>query len=299
MNNRIQVIRPALIDNYIRIIRNLAQRGRNSYQDFFIQPLSNWSKSAPVEPMDKLLTLIDNAENKKSAQLSFLYKMAIIRSVAPDQFNLSLTGNISINFLKQMREKPVSVSDEAIEFVNILRPPFRDYSEKEFIRMNKKFEDEISTADSVEVEKLIDIREVRDKENTLMKELSERAVDEIKIKSRQISVVETKRHLIAYLLKFSDPAAPDRHIPVYKLFHEIEYNNPGIEKDVLDSTAVIIYHEILNSIKKGDLTKAVKYISKYTVLFRGNPNTPNYEEVDSFEKKFFEIIEKRNLWDKI
>ena len=67
----------------------------------------------------------------------------------------------------------------------------------------------------------------------------------------------------------------------------------------MDSAAIIIYHEILKSIKEHDLNRAVKFISKYAILFRGNPDTPNFQEVDSFEKKLFQIIDKKNLWESL
>ncbi len=67
----------------------------------------------------------------------------------------------------------------------------------------------------------------------------------------------------------------------------------------MDTTAIIIYHEILKCIKETKLDKAVKYIGKFTVLFRGDPTTPNFYEVDIFEKKLFQIIDQKNLWDKL
>jgi len=43
----------------------------------------------------------------------------------------------------------------------------------------------------------------------------------------------------------------------------------------------------------------VKLISKYAVIFKGDPDTHYYNEISTFEKKFYDIIEERNLWDKI
>ena len=77
------------------------------------------------------------------------------------------------------------------------------------------------------------------------------------------------------------------------------WKNQNFMKEVMDSAAVYIYHEILKAIKANNLVHAVKNIGKYAVLFRGNPETPNYREVDSFEKRFFQIIEERNLWDRL
>lgn len=296
MTEKISPISHPLIDNYSRIIKNLAGRGRNNYQYYLINPLSKWSSKVPVEPMEKLLSMINEAEEKKSQKLPLLYKMTIIKSIAPEQLDLSIPGNISINFLKSMKYSPkISASDEAIEFINILRKPFKEYSDKEFIRMNKKFEEEIKTADDIQVEKLVNLKESDELENKKNEELSLRAISDIEKIMKSNDTNEAKRAIISYLLKFSNTSNPNMHLAINRIFE----NDIKFKKEIMNSTAIIIYHEILNAIKNKKLDKAIKFIGKYTVLFRGNPETPNYFEVDTFEKKFFQIIEHRNLWDSI
>ncbi len=92
---------------------------------------------------------------------------------------------------------------------------------------------------------------------------------------------------------------PNRHTSIHEVVAPLELKNKNFMKEVMDSAAVFIYHEILKAIKANNLVQAVKHIGKYAVLFRGNPETPNYREVDSFEKRFFQIIEERNLWDRL
>jgi hypothetical protein len=300
MRENISTIRSPLVDNFTRIIQSLAKRGRNVYHQFLVEPLSSWSPSAPAESIEKLLTLLDQAQTSRSRKVPLLYKMALVKSVAPDQFDLSLPGNISLNFLKSMKEElKVSSSDEAIEFVNILKDPFKRYSDSEFIRMNKKFEEEISSAGEIEVEKLIKAREGEEAENQKADEESRKALDSISTMRRSADIPDVKRAAIVYLLKFADPSMPNRHLAINGVIEPLESKNTSFMKEVMDSTAVIIYHEILKAITGNDLVKAVKYIGKYAVLFRGNPETPNFREVDSFEKKFFQIIEERNLWEQL
>ena len=59
-------------------------------------------------------------------------------------------------------------SSEALEFINLLRDPFLEYSDKEFIRVNKQFEEDINNADGTEVEKLIKIRKGKEAEKKEM-----------------------------------------------------------------------------------------------------------------------------------
>lgn len=300
MREAIAVISTPLIDSFIKIIQSLAGRGRNVYHQHLIDPLTRWSPSVPAEPVEKLLTLLDQARTSRSKKVPLLYKMALVKSVAPDQFDLALPGNISLNFLKSMKEEPrVSSSDEALQFVNILRAPFKEYSDREFVRMNRKFEEEIASAGEIEVEKLIKAHEGEDAEAAKAEEQSRQALEAIRAMRRSADLPDIKRAVVVYLLKYSDPRSPGRHLGINDVVAPLELKNKSFMKEAMDSAAVIIYHEVLKAIKDNNLVQAVKYIAKFAVLFRGNPETPNYCEVDSFEKKFFRIIEERNLWDRL
>jgi len=300
MRDMITTIRSPLIDNFLRIIQSLAKRGRNAYHQYLVDPLSGWSTTVPVEPMDRLLTLLDQARAGGGKKLPLLYKMSIIKAVAPDQFDLSLPGNLSMGFLKSMKEEQrVAMSDEAIEFVNILKDPFKDYSDSEFIRMNKKFEEEISSVGEVEVEKLIRAHEGEEAASREIDQQSEKSLARIRDMMRTADIPDIKREVIVYLLKYADPSMPNRHLAVRNVIAPLELKNKTFMNEVMDSAAVIIYHEILKAIKENNMLKAVKHIGTYAVLFRGNPETPNYREVDSFEKKFIKLIDERNLWDRL
>jgi hypothetical protein len=300
MREMITTIRSPLIDNFLRIIHSLATRGRNTYHQYLIDPLAGWSTSVPAEPMDKLMSLLEQARTGGGKKLPLLYKMSIVKAVAPDQFDLSLPGNLSVSFLKSMKEEPrVALSGEAVEFVNILRDPFKEYADKEFVRMNKKFEEEISSVDVIEVEKLIKAHEGEEAASREIDEQSQKALDRIRDMIRTAELPDIKREIIVYLLKYADPSMPNRHLAIRNVIAPLELKNKTLMAEVMDSAAVIIYHEILKAIKDNNMLHAVKHIGTYAVLFRGNPDTPNYREVDSFEKKFFKIIDERNLWDRI
>jgi len=299
MNDPITAIGLALIDNYTRIIKSLARKGRKSYEEYLVRPLSSWSGNIPIETLDRLLDLLKEAESRNEKKLPVLYKMILVKSTAHDQLDLSVTGNISIEFMKSMKfSEYVAHSGEALEFVNLLRGPFKKFNEIEFKLLNRKFEDEIKEAEPVRVEQLIKIREGQVRDNLKTEDLARDALHEIERISGMNDITALKNAIISFLLKFSDSAAPDRHTAVYDVMKKVKSDGNFI-KDVMDSAAVIIYHEILKSIKDKDLNRAVKFISKYAVLFRGNPGTPNFNEVDSFEKKFFQIIDQRNLWESI
>ncbi len=300
MRESITSIRAPLVDNYIRIIQSLANRGRQVYHENLIEPISRWSTAVPVEPIDRLLSMLREARASGSKKIPLLYKMSLVKSVAPDRLDLSLTGNISLQFLKSMKDEAVVArSDEAIEFVNILKDGFKSYSDAEFVRMNRRFEKTISDAKEIEVEKLIKAHEGSTAHETERDEMARAALEEIRGMLESGETPEVKRAIIVYLLKYSDPAAPNRHLAVAEIAAPLNRKNPQFFKEVMDSAAVIIYHEILKALKENNLIHAIKQIAKFAVLFRGDPATPYFREVDSFEKKFFLIIEQRNLWERL
>ncbi len=300
MRERITEIRPALADNYIRIIRSLAQTGRSSYQDYFIHPLTEWKAPQPGETLEKLTAMIERKKGAGDDKLPKLFKMALIKSVGPDRLDLSQTGNISIDFLRAIKAFPkVAESDEALDFVNILRNPFKEFSDREFRRMNKKFEEEIHSADDGVVEELAKIKSGKSPEDEIVDSMSRDAIREILDQYNKKQINKVRQLSIKYLMKFADPAVPNKHEDIYPLLDKLTQRYENFRREVLDAAAVVIYHEILKAIRSNQLDMALQFISKYTVIFRGDPKTPNYQEVDSFEKKFYEIIEERNLWDRI
>ena len=303
-NNKVYVeqVRHPLVDNYIKTIRSLAGFGRNYYQKFLIQPLTAWySDNFISEELDEIMNKIKNAEkDKRYNKLPGLYRTALAKSVAEDQFNLSLPGNISLDFLKLMKDDAnAASSDEALEFVNLLYKPLKDFNDIQFRKMNKKFQQEIASADDEEVVNLAEIRKSAALNTKKEKKYAEKRLHEIKAVVDEIGIKELKRLILPYLLHVATPKDPTLHRMIFPLMKELEITNKGFFKDIMDSLAVLIYHEVVKAIRAGDLKRTFILISKYTVLFRGNPATPNYKEIDSFERNFFDLIEKRNLWSDI
>jgi hypothetical protein len=243
--------------------------------------------------------MISREEERGTKQrLPLLYKMALVKSTDPKQLDLSIPGNLALNFFKEMKEsRVVAESTEAVECANILRNSFREYSVLEFRWANKKFEEEISAADPIEVARLVKHQEDMDKERRNFELQSKPMTDKLLEAMQMKEYPAARRLFVAALVKFSASHDPGRHRVIDTLLFEFEKMNRGFTKEVMDMAAIYIYNEIVKAIRESDLKKALLFISKYTVLFRGNPGTPNYQEIDSFEKKFFKIIETNNLWD--
>lgn len=300
---KIEQIKLPLIKDYLKIVRSLAGQGRNYYQKYLIVPLSSWSRVTPSDELQDLMQ--DIAVFRKISdheKLAPLYKKALIRSVAKDQFDLSIPGKLLLAYLRDMEENiDLANKLESVQLVNLLQKPFSDYSGIEYRSINSKFERDLSASESdpslvAALERMQDEHEAKLKEE---QKLSEKLIQGIRADFHKISESELKKEIISYIVKVASPNIPDLHRGVDPILLAMEKKLKGVKKEIYDSVAVIIYREIVNAIKSNDLKKALILISKYTVIFRGDPSTPWYNEVDAFERIFFSIIEKKNLWDSL
>jgi len=281
------------IKEYSNIIRRLAKSGRSGYNHYLIKPLTTWAQRDEKD-LEKYLSMLHIEKRKQNTfAISPLYKKAISRAVAPDQFDLSRVGTLCLEFLKEMgREDYILSSQEAKEFFEILSEPFKIYREVEFEKTSRSFTDEMMTASPSDVAEIIKKTSPRDSElekvsETLLNEI----IDDVLNGGSRYESLSVK-----YLVKIATPQSPVMHRKLESSLKDIGVSDEKIT-DLMKNTAIIIYHEIIKSIRTGDLKRAVALISKYAVLFRGNPGTPYHHEVDNFEKNLFNVIEKKNLWD--
>jgi hypothetical protein len=281
-----------LIQNYIRVIRSLAQRGRSAYEQYFVNPLQKWAiSSRPLSPRE----FTRNVDDIPPEERSPYYQRAITGSLQKDP---AQAGSIAIRFLREMKlYESIRSSTEARDFVSILKDPFREYAEKEFQRMDRRFTEAMEKVNLKEAENLA---RQRNKGTFPNRDEAWRQAARERSLLRGISDSEDlKNGIIAYLIRFSVPMlAAEGNLADY-LFDDLGIDNTAIRGDLMKTTAVIIYHEVLRSIREGDLGKAVRFIGKYAILFRGNPETPYFQEMDTFEKKFLQLVEEKNLWNQI
>ena len=294
-------IRLPLINNYVRIIKSLAVRGRHAYQEYFIKPLAAWSDWVPKDDIEKLIRLLKHETRRHdSKDLAMFFKKAIIKSVTATKEDLSLPGNLALDFLNEMRRRyEVASSGEAHEFMEILHKPFSVFSDHEFKRMNKRFQEEVALSDPLEIRELMAAQTVSEEVATKEEEHSRRLIGLITEGLDSKDLAQLKKEVVSYLFTIATPRIPDLHSDIDPLITKIELEHPGFNKEVMDAAAILIYHEIIKAIRDNKLKDAVLLIARHTVLFRGNPETLNAREVGSFEKILFDLIEKKKLWDKI
>jgi hypothetical protein len=207
-----------------------------------------------------------------------------------------------MDFLKEIQESlALSQQIEPLQFVNLLRKPFTDYSKIEYDKMNNRFQSDLSnqTFDEKIVQALATISQEEAAVITAELTLAEDLLDKLKNSLKLKKLPEIRKECVSYLLRVSTPHVPELHKKLDPVLKKIEKMVPGFMHEIYETVAVLIYREIMRSIQLSDIKKTVILISKYTVLFRGDPSTPHFHEVDAFEKMFFNIIEKKNLWDNV
>jgi len=298
-NGKQQFIRLPVIREYIKIVRNLASHGRHFYQKYLIVPLSAWSTVKPSVSLQEALDDLKACESGGDPTVrAAAYKRAILRSVDRDQFDLTLPGNLCRDFFREMCEwSALAYAAESVQLIKLLTKPFAEFSKYESEHIAKKFEDELAADENDEllVSALAHRKKTEDAIANLRREAQARVSELVSI-VRSLSEEKLKQRLVSFVLLYSTPDAPDMHLAVMPLVESIDKRRAGFAGEIMDSVAVVIYREIMNAIQKNDLRKAVVLISKYTVIFRGNPSTRYYLEVDAFERKLFDIIEKKDLW---
>ncbi len=301
MDNYVEQIRLPLVNNYIKIIKSLAEYGRNYYHKYLVIPLSAWSNSENYEDIAVIIEKIRKREEKGDlSDIASLYKDAIVKSVSKSQLDLSIPGNISLAFLKVIKENSdTAYSEEALQFVNLLYKPFKDFSDFQFKKANKQFEQEIENISEGEFKELAEMTKQHAEDIEKERKLSDSLIRELQNTIKGKTPGQVKKDIMGYLLRVSTPKDPNLHKCIYPMIDSIDFMHKGFKKDIMESVAVLIYHEVVCSIRSGQIRKALLYISKYIVLFRGDPSTPNYDEIDMFEKSFFDLIDKRNMWDSI
>lgn len=289
-----------LIREYMKIIRNLAAHGRNRYHKYLIVPLSSWETLKGQESLSYYIDRLVSTKNAVDANIrAAAFKQAIVRSVAHDQFDLTLAGNLCRDFMREMCERAdLSCTTEALQLFSLLEKPFSEFARYESEKLCSKFVQQLEDDDNErELFEAIESLQRKNEAAVAERRIQARArAQQIASSVRESAEEALKSDIVAFILNYAGSEAPDMHTALEPLIQALDRKRKGFSDEINDSVAVIIYREIMNAIQKNDLRKALALISKYTVIFRGNPATKYYYEVDAFEKRLFDIIEKKNLW---
>lgn len=285
-------------EELIRIIRMLARSGRKFFRQYLTIPLykANYKRLYSMENTSRIMERINKAmqDSSKIRTVGQLAKRMISQALEESD---SALGDASIFFLEKMMQHPlVSTSKEAKEFVKVIQTPLNEFQKLYETKNKKIFEELLISTTKEELVKLIKPVELgkHGKKITLSSE-SKLLIEKIKIAQKSRDISKCRKLISAYLIRYGDVNLEDRKI-IDMIIEAFEKNHPGFKKELNDFIAIQLHYQIIQGVVEKNLKKSINAISKYTFIFRGDPEVKFYHEIDEFEKKLYEIIEKQNLW---
>ncbi len=285
-------------EELIRIIRMLARSGKKFFRQYLTIPLykANYKRLYSMESTSRIMERINKAmqDSSKIRTIGQMAKRMISQALEESD---SALGDACIFFLEKMMQHPlVSTSKEAKEFVNVIQSPLNEFQQLYETKNKKIFEELLISTSKEELVKLIKPVELgkHGKKITLSSE-SKLLIEKIKIAHNARDISKCRKLISAYLIRYGDVNLEDRKI-IDMIIEAFEKNHPGFKKELNDFIAIQLHYQIIQGVVEKNLKKSINAISKYTFIFRGDPEVKFYHEIDEFEKKLYEIIEKQNLW---
>ncbi len=293
---------PATVaEELIKIIRMLARSGRKLFRQYLTQTIykGNYQRLHSLDKTSKLMERINNSlqDPKKVPTIGLTAKKMIAKAL---QESDSALGDACIFFLEKMIENPlVASSKEAIEFVQLIQPPLKEFQSLYENQNIKIFEELLLTTKKEELKKIIEPVELgKHGKRIQVSQEAKLLIERIKIAQKSQDIVKCKKYIATYLIRYGDQNFDDRKI-IDSIIEAFDKSYPNFKKELNDFIAIQLHYQILQGVVEKNLKKSITAISKYTHIFRGDPTIKFYHEIDEFEKKLYDIINQKNLWEEL
>jgi hypothetical protein len=293
---------PATVaEELIKIIRMLARSGRKLFRQYLTQTIykGNYQRLHSLDKTSKLMERINQAlrDPKKVPTIGLTAKKMIAKALEESD---SALGDACIFFLEKMIENPLVAScKEAIEFVHLILPPLKEFQSLYENQNIKIFEELLLTTQKEELKKIIEPVELgKHGKKIQVSQEAKLLIERIKIVQKSQDIVKCKKYIATYLIRYGDQNLEDRKV-IDSIIEAFDQSYPNFKKELNDFIAIQLHYQILQGVVEKNLKKSITAISKYTHIFRGDPNIKFYHEIDEFEKKLYDIINKKNLWDEL
>jgi len=293
---------PATVaEELIKIIRMLARSGRKLFRQYLTQTIykGNYQRLHSLDKTSKLMERINQAlrDPKKVPTIGLTAKKMIAKALEESD---SALGDACIFFLEKMIENPlVASSKESIEFVHLILPPLKEFQSLYENQNIKIFEELLLTTQKEELKKIIEPVELgKHGKKIQVSQEAKLLIERIKIAQKSQDIVKCKKYIATYLIRYGDQNLEDRKV-IDSIIEAFDQSYPNFKKELNDFIAIQLHYQILQGVVEKNLKKSITAISKYTHIFRGDPNIKFYHEIDEFEKKLYDIINQKNLWDEL
>jgi hypothetical protein len=282
---------PATVaEELIKIIRMLARSGRKLFRQYLTQTIykGNYQRLHSLDKTSKLMERINQAlrDPKKVPTIGLTAKKMIAKALEESD---SALGDACIFFLEKMIENPLVAScKEAIEFVHLILPPLKEFQSLYENQNIKIFEELLLTTQKEELKKIIEPVELgKHGKKIQVSQEAKLLIERIKIVQKSQDIVKCKKYIATYLIRYGDQNLEDRKV-IDSIIEAFDQSYPNFKKELNDFIAIQLHYQILQGVVEKNLKKSITAISKYTHIFRGDPNIKFYHEIDEFEKKLYD-----------
>ncbi len=291
-------ITPLTAEELSRYIRLLAITGKTLYTKYLYSPLvyAGWERQMKYKDTEFIMARIEESKSQisKLHTLGPLCKRLISQSMLE---SFSSMGNACLFVLDKIGAvHALAKSEEAIEFVDIINSPLKEFNslnqqKKEEVfsaKLENLSESDFQTAlNPVELEKPEVKVKIQKEALTLFHNIS--------IFSKRDDIPRCRRLIANYLIYYAEQEENNRD-EVDRVIEALEIKSPGFKKELNDFIAIQLYYLIFKGISEGDLVKAIQGIRKYAFTFQGDPDIKYFLEIDQLESKMQKVITEKNLW---
>ncbi len=288
-----------LSEELIRIIRMLAKSGKRLFHKFLYIPIFKTNNYKRLYSNEKTYDLIEKIkksldEPSKIQTIGPLCKRMIAQALTESE---SALGDACIFFLEIIMKNPVVASSkEAKEFIQIILPHLREFQNL-YENQNKKiFEELLIASTREELKKLMEPVELDQyKKKIKISQEIKILMEKIKIAQRSNDISKIIKLLSVFLIRYTPEDLEEEKL-IESIINSLEKKYSGFRKELYNYIAIQLHYQIIQGVVEKNLKKSIMAISKYTYIFKGNPEIKFYYEIDQFEKKLYEILDKKNLW---
>lgn len=284
-------------ESLAKMIRLLARSGKKNFHKYLYQPLiaAGWEGGVTSESSSRIMRRIDQMQTDSSRIQSIpLLSKRMIASALREDF--SRLGNSVLYFLEMIiRHGEVAASGEALNLIQVLQDPLREFEEVAREQTKKKFERDLEESSSQTIrEAYSPVLLGRNKELVEVQEEARILFEKIKAANKRQDLNACRKLISAYLIKYAEEEQNNRD-EIEKLIEAFESRESGFRKILHETMAINLYYQITKGISDANLKQTIRGIKKYAFIFQGNPDVPYHRDIDRLESYLYDIIRKKGL----
>ena len=305
IQEKIPTIPLSEVEEYRLLIRALLNKGKSYIREYIYLPLYRYFPEEPsyLEPKEIIRRIEFYLKTGEYKKVSSLYKKLILEYLHEKNYRklLQAIGN----FLRDLKEsEKLRRTPFAQEFFQALREPLKNFRRLYGEETIKNFHENLEKLSEEEISSISSFTPAKKPSlpPSVRRKLDQEA-EELYKKIERAFVRKDEKTLSYLLAQFTGRFANYPDVPhreeVDKIIESLLKEDPTFYKEVKNRLAIKLFREIADSIRKGNLRKAVRGIATFVLTFQGDTDVPFRKELDEIEEKLYRFIEERNLWQRL